>query len=164
MDMLGGGNKVGVSIHELGISLISSGKNRREVLYVSLKKLEVILMEESQLRKIQVKIKYISIDNNTNHNTIYPVLFTPLKHEKTWTKSRPFFVMLIETNLNKEGMTEIKEFRMCLESISLKVHDEVLIKLYDMYKEVGSEERVQQGADLSRVFGSCEKGFEWEVK
>jgi hypothetical protein len=45
MDMLGGGNKVGVSIHELGISVISSGKNRREVLYVSLKKLEVILME-----------------------------------------------------------------------------------------------------------------------
>lgn len=61
-------------------------------------------------------------------------------------------------------MTEIKEFRMCLESISLKVHDEVLIKLYDMYKEVGSQERVDQGADLSRVFGSCEKGFEWEVK
>jgi hypothetical protein len=29
MDLLGGGNKVGVSLHELGISLISSGKNRR---------------------------------------------------------------------------------------------------------------------------------------
>jgi hypothetical protein len=76
------------------------------------------------------------------------VLFTPLKHEKTWTKSRPFFVMLIETNLNKEGASEIKEFRMCLESISLKIHDEVLIKLYDMYKEMGSSEKVDQNSDL----------------
>ncbi len=44
MDLLGGGNKLGVSLHELGISLISSGKNRREVLYLSLKKFEIILM------------------------------------------------------------------------------------------------------------------------
>lgn len=29
MNLLGGGNKVGISLHELGISLISSGKNRR---------------------------------------------------------------------------------------------------------------------------------------
>ncbi len=47
---------------------------------MSLKKFEVILMEEKQIRKIQVKIKYISIDNNSNHNTLYPVLLTPLKH------------------------------------------------------------------------------------
>lgn len=80
INLLGGGNKVGISMHELGISLISSGKNRREVIYISLKKFEIILMQESQLRKVQVKIKYISIDNNSNHNTIYPVLFTPLKH------------------------------------------------------------------------------------
>ena len=79
----------------MGISIISSGKNRKEVLYVALKKFEIILMEESSVRKIQVKIKYISIDNNSYHNTMYPVMFTPLKHEKTWTKSRPFFVMLI---------------------------------------------------------------------
>ncbi len=56
--------------------------------------------------------------------------------------------MLIETNLNKEGASEIKEFRMCLESISLKIHDEVLIKLYDMYKEMGSSEKVDQNSDL----------------
>lgn len=44
MNLLGGGNKVGISMHELGISLISSGKNRREVIYISLKKFEIILM------------------------------------------------------------------------------------------------------------------------
>jgi hypothetical protein len=52
-------------------------------------------MEENQIRKIQVRVKYISIDNNSNHNTIYPVFFTPLKHEKTMNKSRPFFVLLL---------------------------------------------------------------------
>jgi hypothetical protein len=65
-------------------------------------------MEENQVRKIQVRVKYISIDNNSNHNTIYPVFFTPLKHEKTMNKSRPFFVLLLEQNLKKKSFTEIK--------------------------------------------------------
>jgi hypothetical protein len=37
-------------------------------------------MEKRFSRSLQVKIKYINIDNNSNHNTIYPILLTPLKY------------------------------------------------------------------------------------
>lgn len=57
------------------------------------------MMEKKSSRSLQVKIKYINIDNNYDHNTIYPILFTPLQHEKTMTKSRPFFVLLLEQTL-----------------------------------------------------------------
>lgn len=53
------------------------------------------MMEKKSSRSLQVKVKYINIDNNYNHNTIYPILLTPLKHEKTLKKSRPFFVLLL---------------------------------------------------------------------
>ncbi len=74
-------------------------------------------------RNYQLKIKYINIDNNLNHNTMYPVLFTPLQYRKTFTKSRPFFICLIEQNLKTKQIMEINYFRMCIEPISFKIYD-----------------------------------------
>lgn len=48
---------------------------------------------------------------------------------------------------------------MCMESISLKIHDEVLIKLYDMYKEFGSSEKINQNSDLNKIFRCYERNF-----
>ena len=71
-------------------------------------------MEKKSTRNIQVKIKYIHIDNNLNHNTIYPILLTPLKHNKTLEKSRPLFVLLLEQTIGNPDVNEIKELRVCL--------------------------------------------------
>ncbi len=75
------------------------------------------------------------------------------------TKSRPFFVMLIQTNINDDSITEIKEFRICIESISLKIHDEVLVLLYDMYKDVTTEEKTNNMSDLDKLFLSSIKKY-----
>lgn len=69
-----------------------------------MKKVEIIMMEKKSSRSLQVKVKYINIDNNYNHNTIYPILLTPLKHEKTLKKSRPFFVLLLEQTLDSKDI------------------------------------------------------------
>jgi hypothetical protein len=61
-------------------------------------------MEKKISRSLQVKIKYINIDNNYNHNTVYPILLTPLKYRKTLKKSRPFFVLLLEQNLQTKDI------------------------------------------------------------
>lgn len=82
-------------------------------------------------RNYELKIKYINIDNNLNHNTMYPVLLTPLKYHKTLQKSRPFFICLIEQNLKTKQILEINYFRMCIEPISFKIYDEMLTRLYD---------------------------------
>lgn len=65
-------------------------------------------MSRKHARSYQVKIKYINIDNNYNHNTIYPILLTPLKFEKTLKKSRPFFVLLLEQTMGNSDIMEIK--------------------------------------------------------
>lgn len=64
-------------------------------MYLHLKKVELIVMEKKSAKNFQLKIKYINIDNNMDHNTIYPIMLTPLKHQKTINKSRPFFVMIL---------------------------------------------------------------------
>jgi hypothetical protein len=85
--------KIGLSLTEIGISLIG-GRPRSEILFTSIKKLELIIMEKQNRRSYELKIKYINIDNNLHHNTIFPVLFTPLKERKTIEKPRPFLIIL----------------------------------------------------------------------
>lgn len=76
---VGDGNKVGVSLAEIGISVIGGRQPRSEIVFISVKKVQAIMMEKPGKRNLEVKVKYVNIDNNLNHNTIYPVLFTPLK-------------------------------------------------------------------------------------
>ena len=54
-----------------------------------------MFLEKYNMRTIQLKIKYINIDNNSNHNTSNPVLFTPATYKKTFKSPRPFFVLLV---------------------------------------------------------------------
>ena len=63
------------------------------------------MIEKKLTRTVQLKIKYINVDNNINHNTVYPILFTPLRYEKTMNKSRPYFVLLMEQNKGKKDLT-----------------------------------------------------------
>jgi hypothetical protein len=88
-------NKVGVSLSEVGISIITGKKNRSEILFIFMKDIDIVMMEMQDKRELEFKIKYVNIDNNSNHNTVYPVMFTPLKYSKTINKRRPFFVMLV---------------------------------------------------------------------
>ena len=130
------GNKFGFSFCEIGISVISSVKKRSELFYINLKKIEAVMMEKKNARTVQLKVKFINIDNNLNHNTVYPILLTPLKYDKTINKSRPFFVLLLEQTLSKRDITEFKELRICFEPISVKIHDEILIAYYEFFNDL----------------------------
>lgn len=108
------GNKMGVSLAEIGISIIGGQGRRSELIFMSVKKLDLIMTEKQQKRNFELRIKYMNIDNNLNHNTVYPVLFTPLKYHKTLDKNRPFFICLIEQNLKTKQLNEINYFRLCV--------------------------------------------------
>jgi hypothetical protein len=58
-----------------------------------------MLLEKSTIRTVQLKIKYINIDNNSNHNSSSPVILTPLKKQKAMKSPRPFLLFLFEQNL-----------------------------------------------------------------
>ena len=122
------------------------------------------MMEKQQKRNYELKIRYINIDNNLNHNTIYPVLFTPLKEKKTVEKARPFFICLVEQNLKSKKITEINYFRMAIEPISFKLYDEIITKIYDMQKELNSVNEKERKVDLCETFRSYEREAEWKMK
>jgi hypothetical protein len=98
--------------------------------------MELIITEKQFKRSYELKIKYINIDNNFHHNTIFPVLFTPLKERKTIEKPRPFLIILAEQNLKSTQIMEINYFRMAIEPISFKLYDEIVTKIYDMRQEL----------------------------
>ena len=54
-----------------------------------------MLLEKSTIKTIQLKIKYINIDNNSNHNSSNPVVFTPQKEQKAMKSPRPFLLLLV---------------------------------------------------------------------
>ena len=155
---------MGVDFPQIGISLIGGRKPRCQIIFISIKKLELIMMEKQHKRNYELKIRYINIDNNLNHNTIYPVLFTPLKEKKTVEKARPFFICLVEQNLKSKKITEINYFRMAIEPISFKLYDEIITKIYDMQKELNSVNEKERKVDLCETFRSYEREAEWKMK
>ena len=54
---------------------------RVELLYLTLKNVDFILLETKALRTSQLKIKYINIDNNSSNSTMFPVIMTPTKYK-----------------------------------------------------------------------------------
>lgn len=87
---------------------------------------------------IQLKIKCISIENNSNHNTGYPVMLTPWKEHENQKSPRPFLVFLVEQGLKHKSITEIKSMRMCLQPTSIRIDDEFIERLYNFVRSIGN--------------------------
>jgi hypothetical protein len=137
-----------ISIKQLGLALIGdNGRQRCELIYLSLKQFGLIVLEKKDLRIIQLKIKSISIENNCNHNTSIPVMLTPWKEQENHRSPRPFLVFLVEQGLKHKSITEIKSMRMCLQPTSIRIDDEFIEKLYGFIKMIGSS----TGATIEQV-------------
>jgi vacuolar protein sorting-associated protein 13A/C len=128
-----------VSFKQFGLSLIGdNGRQRCELLFLSLKQFGLIILEKKDLRTFQLKIKSISIENNSNHNTSNAVLLTPWKEQENHRSPRPFLVFLVEQGLKHKSITEIKSMRICLQPTSIRVDDEFLERLYGFVKMINS--------------------------
>jgi hypothetical protein len=65
---------LGVSIKNIGISVIGIYKDKRhEIAYLTLKGIELLMQERPSTRTIQAKINYINVDNNLYKSTPFPV-------------------------------------------------------------------------------------------
>ena len=91
---------VEVQIKNIGISIISNLttdkekklKERREALYVRLKGLFFRMVDSSQMKSSQVRLKFLNIDNNTSYDTSFPVLWTPTKPDDLKDESKNYFL------------------------------------------------------------------------
>ena len=62
----------------IGFSLISSiPKIKSEVIYASIKGIEVAMLTTNLTQAVQLRVKYVNIDNNSYIGTMFPVFLTP---------------------------------------------------------------------------------------
>ncbi len=89
--------QLGVSISNIGISVMDQeGRKRVELIYITLKNVEYMMHETSNLRTSQLKIKYLNIDNNSNYETMFPVILTPTKYNVMCA------ILIYSNNLNRK--------------------------------------------------------------
>jgi hypothetical protein len=153
-----------LSFKQFGLALIGENNKRRcELLYLSLKQFGLMVLEKKDLRTVQLKIKCISIENNSNHNTSNPVLLTPWKEQENQRSPRPFLVFLLEQGLRHKSITEIKSMRLCLQPTSIKIDDEFLERLFAFIKMIGNNSTAVEHVNLTQMVND---GIEdtWQTK
>lgn len=138
-----------------------NGKQRCELIFLSIKQFGLIVLEKKDMRTIQLKIKCISIENNSNHNTSNPVTLTPWKEQENIRSPRPFLVFLVEQGLKHKSITEIRSMRMCLQPTSIRIDDEFIERLYNFVKMIGSASGAAiEQIDLAALVNN-NPGFAW---
>ena len=102
---------VEIGIKGLGLSVISSvhnkikgKKERKELLYLLAKGIELRILETNENRSSQVRVKYLNIDNNTIFDTSYPVLLTPTFPGDLGDLSKQYFLDIL---IVKKHATEV---------------------------------------------------------
>ena len=100
-------------IKQMGVSVIMKGsKNENQELnYIFLKNFEFCLLEETEEKKenltVQVRIKYLNVDNNIDPQSLIPVNITPSKKLLSLDEQNNsyFLDMVIDFNPKSQNIT-----------------------------------------------------------
>ena len=96
------------SFKGIGLSLISKIKKRRiELFYLSLAPFYFALIENGQSTTMQVRIKYITIDNMINMNVTYPVMLYPEHITKEKEAKQKYTLDLLFRKKNFKDSTQV---------------------------------------------------------
>ncbi|CAD8061213.1 unnamed protein product [Paramecium primaurelia] len=129
--------KLDINLNQVGISLIDQFyKKRVELIYVYFKGLEFNLLQTTQSRKSEFKVKYINIDNNTSSKTMFPVIFTPTKYKEIFEFNRSHLSLILEQSTQVKSISLIKNIRACLQPTTIRLTSEMLEQLYSVYKQI----------------------------
>ena len=81
-------------IKQIGISLIMKTKTKQtvEINYICIQNFELAYIEQRDYKTVQMRIKNLNIDNNTDFQTLCPVNWTPsFREEIAKNKSKYYF-------------------------------------------------------------------------
>jgi len=146
---------VEIAIKGLGISIISSLttnkekkiKARREVLYILLRGIEFRMVDSTQLKSSQVRIKYLNIDNNTSYDTSFPVLLTPTKPKDLAAGTKNYFLDALVAQKVTPEVTFYETIQFLLDASTLKVDGMFIDSMMEVASNFGNIFSSNQGAD-----------------
>ena len=88
--------QINVHLEILGISVITQPlRKRQEVFYMYLNSLDFIMYQTNRKKSVQVRLKYLNIDNNSKNNTAFPVILTPTENEDLLNNNEYLFNLLL---------------------------------------------------------------------
>ena len=90
--------EISCRISHIGLNIIqNTGTQTREILYITLRNFEFCRVDTKKTKTMQVKIRYLNIDNNNTYLVNYPVLLTPTENKKITQKRQIFHEFLCRT-------------------------------------------------------------------
>ena len=92
-------------IKQIGISLIMKTRNKQalEINYICIQNFELAYIEQRDYKTIQVRMKNLNIDNNTDFQTLCPVNWTPsFKEEISTNKGKYYFDICLIFDKNSD--------------------------------------------------------------
>ena len=132
--------EISCRISHIGLNIIqNTGTQTREILYVTLRNFEFCRVDTKKTKTMQVKVRYLNIDNNNTYLVNYPVLLTPTENKKITQKGKYFLNFYVEQSQKHEEVSNYKAIKMELEPFSIKVEDtliSVIIEFYTVLAEV----------------------------
>lgn len=156
--------QMGLSISNIGISVMDKNQSRRcELMYITLKNVEFMMLETTTLRTSQLKIKYINIDNNSNQSTMFPVIFTPTRYQEIFEFDRPQLSLVIAQSTQVESLTLIKSIRACLQPTTIRLTSEMLEHIYEFTKSLQAQLEINVQSELLSATHDFEYALERQL-
>lgn len=120
-----------LNFDNIGFSLIGKNNgNPIELAYIRFLNTEIVLMDENEFKTIQIRAKFLNIDNNTFYELPNPVFFTPTFKKKIFRdKNKHFFEFYLKYNQKSTNIICIESFKLFLESVTIKL-DDIFINLF----------------------------------
>ena len=123
-----------LDIKELGISLISRPNNQTtELCFLSLNGVNILLNEEKMTRKIQLCVKSLQVDNQTETKPIFPVCIYPSSQET----NTDFLSIYCKSTLDYDHQSLIYKFDelgLNIVPITLKIEEKYLEQLQEFFE------------------------------
>ncbi|CAK86161.1 unnamed protein product (macronuclear) [Paramecium tetraurelia] len=129
--------KFDVNLNQVGISLIDQCYTKRvELIFIYFEGLEFNLLQTTQSKRSEFRVKYINIDNNTSSKTMFPVIFTPTAQKEIFEFNKPHLSLVLEQSTQVKSISLIKNFTACLQPTTIRLTSEMLEILYSVYKQI----------------------------
>eukprot|EP00826_Nyctotherus_ovalis_P046069 TRINITY_DN5163_c0_g2_i20.p1 TRINITY_DN5163_c0_g2~~TRINITY_DN5163_c0_g2_i20.p1 ORF type:complete len:428 (+),score=129.27 TRINITY_DN5163_c0_g2_i20:272-1555(+) len=152
---------VNVSIHSIGISLISSYLERRsEILYISLQEIIFSIIKGEIVKEIEFLVKDMQIDNQMKKEPIFPVLLSKKRGERS---NKKFLKVHIMSNLLIDPKVNFYSFELIRISIIpfiIQLEEDCVAAIIDFFEKVkGQPEEGSEVEDPDKDSNKSETGI-----
>ncbi|KRX09477.1 hypothetical protein PPERSA_00756 [Pseudocohnilembus persalinus] len=153
-----------LNLKQIGVSLIGrsieNNNKKVELMYITLKNIEVSIMQYQSRRITQAKIDFIQIDNNSQAVTSYPVFFTPSRPSKLNKLNRAHFRLVMEQNLEVKDINLLQSVRCALQPTTIRLNIQYFSQIWSFVSDMMKIFKQKVVDSIFTQFGGFDDDFQ----